>query len=94
MFSHREANGTRQLVAVAFNEGGEGLVSVELGIQVLWNGSIERCGGLVATTDVLWSLYRTWLSTLYHLRQLVLLVCNNTVCKLGAFSETACQHLA
>ena len=50
MLCNGQSDGTRQLVRIALNEVLEGLLDVELGVQLLRCGSIEHRRRLVGTS--------------------------------------------
>ena len=88
MLGNRQSYRTRQLVAVALDEGVEGLVNVELRIQVLRRNSIQRRRCLVAARSGLRCLNGSGRVALNDLCQLVCLVSNNTISEFGMLTET------
>ena len=74
MLGDGEAHRARQLVGVALDEALEGLLRVELGVQVLRHGGIEHRGGLVAAGGLARSLHIVGTLALHLLILLVLAV--------------------
>ena len=91
MVGYGHAHRSWQLIAVALNVIGERQVGIELRVKLLWLGSIENSRRLVGTSAGFWLVY-VYGVCLYVLRQLVLLVGNDTVVKPYAWTECTTQN--
>lgn len=89
----RETYRARQLIAVTLDKGLESLMDIQLGIQVLWDGGIQRGRRLVGSCGRLRTLDIDGLTALFLDRQLVCLVHHNTVVELDTLTKAAAQHL-
>ena len=92
MLGNGETDGTGQFVRIALDEVLEGLLRIELGVQLLRRGGIERRRSLIGTPRLL-DLRRTL--TLNSSRHIVMrLDCDNAVIQLHTDTEDALEHLA
>ena len=85
---------TRQLIRIALNEALECLVPIKHGIQRLWCSTIQCRGRLIDLPAGLWLFNAHRLTTLFDIRQLMLLVYCNAVIQLYLTTETAVEHHA
>ena len=92
VLGNRYADGTRQLVAVALDEIRERVAGVELGVQPLRHGGVERGGRLVGPCGAR-RLNVGRLLSIDFLGEMVLLVGHYAVSQHHVRPETTGQHL-
>ena len=92
MLGNGDANGARQLVGVALNKSLEGLLRVELWVELLWNGGVEHRGRLVGASGGLGAVDGGGLFALHHLHLPVLAVYDEAVLQFGVLGKALVER--